>query len=394
MNPIVLTATPWQLRPVDRFNQGLYPLTDEGWFEQDLPAHWQQCRPLRYHTGKVVYRHRFNHQPAHDNTSARRYWLRANGLFFWSHIYLNGRDFGRHEGYFVPQEHEVTGMLSNSNTLIIEVDCPEERRKSGKRMLTGVFSHWDALDPMANPGGVWLPIELAESGVAHIQGAQLYTERIDADAAQLYWQVDIDSLAAVDLELHWTLEPSNFEGESFSVHETKRLHGGVERLRGTFALPNPQLWWTHDLGQPNLYRVTLEISCLGTVSDRSTFRFGIRTFEFRDFIPHLNGTRFLIKGNNYPPTDTRIATATTERLQQDLELARNCHMNFMTRLMRWVFCCGKTSQCSGHIAGRLLRWLGNKWLKCCGCLVIILRLQFGACITSQSSLPTRRMSAF
>jgi beta-mannosidase len=258
MNPIVLTATPWQLRPVDRFNQGLYPLTDEGWFEQELPAHWQQCQPLRYHTGKVVYRHRFNHRSVrHNDVPARRYWLRANGIFYWSHMYLNGRDFGRHEGYFVPQEHEVTGMLTDDNTLIIEVDCPEERRKSGKRMLTGVFSHWDALDPMANPGGIWLPVELGESGVAHIKDVQLSTERIDKGTAQLRWQAALDSLATVDLELRWTLEPDNFEGEVFTFRETRRLHGGIGRLDGTFALPNPQLWWTHDLGQPNLYCIRL-----------------------------------------------------------------------------------------------------------------------------------------
>ena len=68
---------------------------------------------------------------------------------------------------------------------------------------------------------------------------------------------------------------------------------------------------------------------LGALSDRHSFRFGVRTFELRDFIPYLNGVRFLIKGNNYPPGDTRIARVTPERAQADVCLARQCHMNLL-----------------------------------------------------------------
>ncbi|HEX6288489.1 MAG TPA: hypothetical protein VFZ66_04820 [Herpetosiphonaceae bacterium] len=327
MNPIALTATTWHLRLVERFNQGLYPL-DDGWTEQQLPAHWQQAQALRFHTGKVVYRHHFP-RPTGEQAGRRRYWLRAEGIFYWSQIYLNGRDFGRHEGYFVPQEHEVTTILSDENTLIVEVDSPEERRKSGKRMLTGVFSHWDALDPMTNPGGIWLPVVLEESGPVRIQQVQLQTTSIAQSAAALDWRVDLDSLAVLDAELRWSFAPANFTGTTHTVSENRRLIGGAQQLSGALSLPDPRLWWTHDLGDPNLYEVTLEIHCLGERSDVYSFRFGVRTFEFRDFIAYLNGTRFLIKGNNYPPTDTRIAATTIERTRQDLQMARDCHMNLL-----------------------------------------------------------------
>lgn len=327
MKPIALTTTPWQLRTVEHFNQGLYPDADNGWIEQQLPAHWQQAPALRYHTGKVVYRHRFAAPPAHHQP--RRSWLRADGIFYWSRIYLNGYDFGRHEGYFVPQEHEVTHLLAAENTLIVEVDCPDERRKSGKRMLTGVFSHWDAIDPATNPGGIWLPVVLEESGPIRIRHVQLTTATITDTAAALQWQADLDSLATVDADLCWTFTPANFDGEPFTYKETRRVGGGTNRISGTFALPDPKLWWTHDLGDPNLYTVQLDVHCLGSISDSTMFRFGVRTFEFRDFIPYLNGTRFLIKGNNYPPTDTRIATVTLDRVRYDLQLARDCHMNLL-----------------------------------------------------------------
>ncbi|WP_026369352.1 glycosyl hydrolase 2 galactose-binding domain-containing protein [Kallotenue papyrolyticum] len=325
MHPYDLTATPWQLRPVERFNYGLYPLDDQGWLEQRLPAHWQQHPALRRHTGRTVYRHRFD--APHE--TRRRYWLRAEGIFYWSRIYLNGYDLGQHEGYFIPQEHEVTTLLREQNTLIIEVDCPEERRKSGKRMLTGVFSHWDAMDPTLNPGGIWLPVVLEHSGPVRLSHVHLQTEQIAADRAVIAWQADLDALAALEVELRWTIAPANFAGEHHALRMTQRLRGGAERLRGRFTLPQPQLWWTHDLGQPNLYHVTLEIYCLGTLSDTRTVRFGVRTFELRNFIAYLNGVRLLIKGNNYPPTDARIACVTPEMVRRDLELARGCHLNLL-----------------------------------------------------------------
>lgn len=326
MHPIVLTTTPWQLRPVEQFNDGFYPRGDEGWLSQQLPAHWQQLPVLRHHSGKTVYRHRFSAPPANNK---RRHWLRAEGIFYWSRIFLNGRDFGRHEGYFVPQEHEITDVLAANNTLIIEVDCPEERLKSNKRMLTGVFSHWDAIDPTTNPGGIWLPVVLEESGAVRIQHTQLHTVHIEDASAELHWQLDLDSLAALDVELVWTFTPHNFEGVSREFRATRRLRGGQERIYGSIALPEPQLWWTHDLGDPSLYTVQIEVHCANERSDLHEFRFGVRTFELRNFIPYLNSTRFLIKGNNYPPTDTRIATTTSDRVRHDLQMARNCHMNLL-----------------------------------------------------------------
>jgi len=327
MHPIELTAVPWQLRPVRFFNDGLYPRGERGWFSQQLPAHWQELPELRGHTGKTVYRTRFP-LPAAARNQPARWWLRADGIFYWSRIFMNARDLGRHEGYFVPREHEVTGMLAGENELVVEVDCPDERRKSGKRMLTGVFSHWDALDPATNPGGIWLPVLLERSGPVRLRHAQLETVRLEEDAV-VRWSVEVDALAALDIELRWTLAPHTFQGRNFEARIRRRLHGGVQRLEGELRLPEPRLWWTHDLGRPDLYLAAVELCCGDELSDRREFRFGVRTFELRDFIPYLNGQRFLVKGNNYPPSDARVARTTDDLVRQDLRMAQQAHINLL-----------------------------------------------------------------
>ncbi|MFN8567507.1 MAG: glycoside hydrolase family 2 TIM barrel-domain containing protein [Kouleothrix sp.] len=335
----------WQLLPIDTFRQGFYPLDDDAWLTQTLPAHWQQHPLLERYAGKMVYRKRFGleeprtqnpeptRRPAEPATRCSalgsRFWLRLNGIFYWSQPYFNGVDLGRHEGYFGPQEHEVTAWIAPENTVLIEVECPEERDKLGKRMITGVFSHWDCLDPASNPGGVWLPVELIASGPARIAEVVLRTEAFGEAAAELRFQAVIDAAEAADVTLRWTIAPKNFAGAVQTIEQRRALAQGRQEIAGVLEVRDPQPWWTHDLGHPNCYTITLELLYGDEVSDRHASTFGIRRFELRKWIAYLNGKRLFIKGNNYAPGDTRIATMTPERYAHDLQLAIDCHMNML-----------------------------------------------------------------
>ncbi len=319
----------WSIRPLEEFQQGIYPRGDEGWLPITVPGHWQQHPALERYAGKVVYRCRFALDTPTNPPAGSRFWLRVNGVFYWSQPYFNGVDLGRHEGYFIPYEYDISDWLADSNTLLIEVDCPDEHDKFGKRMITGVFSHWDCLDPLSNPGGIWLPVELHQSGPARIQAVRCHTESFDQRFAQLRYNVDLDAAAAGSVLLRWTVAPRTFPGPVQTFEQRRVLRAGKQTLGGLLKLRDPQLWWTHDQGDPDLYTITLDLLYEGVLSDSSSFAFGIRRFELRDWIPYLNNVRFLAKGNNYPPGDMRIATITAERYAEDLRLARNCHMNML-----------------------------------------------------------------
>jgi beta-mannosidase len=342
----------WQLLPIDSFRQGFYPLADDTWLEQQLPAHWQQHPLLERYAGKMVYRKRFNldHRPPTTDhrpptaegsnglrttdygqwtTDSTRYWLRLNGIFYWSQPYFNGVDLGRHEGYFGAQEYDVTPWVAAENNLLVEVDCPEEHDRFHKRLITGVFSHWDCLDPAANPGGIWLPVELIVTGLTRIKELLLDTKSIDDGTARLGFRAGLDAAAAGEVTLRWTVAPKNFAGEIQVIEQRRQLAAGAQELNGQIHIRDPQLWWTHDMGHPNCYTITLAVVQDGEVSDERATTFGIRRFELRNWIAYLNGVRFFIKGNNYAPGDTRIATMTAERYAEDMRLARECHMNML-----------------------------------------------------------------
>lgn len=258
-----------------------------------------------------------------------RRFLRVNGAFYYSRAYLNGVDLGQHEGYFTPHEREVGGLLRAQNTLLIELDCPEERDKLGKRMITGVFSHWDCIDPQANPGGIWLPIELHSSGPVRMSGARMLTLACDERFAQLRFDLELDAAADAPATLRFTFTPRTFDGAPQVITQRRALRAGQQEVGGLIKLREPRLWWTHDLGRPDLYDVTVEVLLDGQVSDAQTFGFGVRRFELRGWEAHLNGVRFLVKGNNYPPGDMRIATMTRARYDEDMRLARECFMNML-----------------------------------------------------------------
>jgi beta-mannosidase len=324
----------WAMCPVDTFRHGNYPDGSAEWLPTTVPSHWQQHPALQTHVGKVVYRCHFA-TPA-PPTSERspptwtdRAWLRFNGIFYWWQSYLNGVDLGRHEGYFIPYEHEVTAALQHENALMVEVECPDEHRKFDKRMITGVFSHWDCMDPQANPGGIWLPVEVQYSGPVRLHSVRCHTETFNDQFAQLYYSARLDALSAGAVLLRWSIAPATFDGPVQTIEQRRTLQQGRQEISGLLKLYAPRLWWTHDLGTPDLYTITLEVLQDDMLSDRLSFDFGVRRFELRDWIPHLNGVRFMVKGNNYAPSDMRIATATSERCEGDMRLARACHMNLL-----------------------------------------------------------------
>lgn len=314
----------WQLLPVSEFQED-YSFAQR-WLEMKVPSHWQEHPTLESYVGKMVYRKEF----AFRKKPGSRYWLRLGGIFYWSNVKLNGRHLGSHEGYFIPQEYEVTGLLTDRNTLIVEVDCPDEKQKTKKRMITGVFSHWDAMDKRANPGGIWLPVEILESGSIYTKEALLETRSISSSKAEVKARIILDSSLFQEVRVRITFNPYNFEGQRQVFLQHVHLNSGQNELEALLAITDPQLWWTHDLGQPNLYGVAIEVlTDQEPRSHRWEGLFGIRTFEMRDWIAYLNGKRLFLKGNNYPPGDTRIARMTYEAYQRDLTLAKEAHFNML-----------------------------------------------------------------
>jgi beta-mannosidase len=315
----------WELKPVERFD-GIYE-GDPPWLKQELPGHWQELEQMKDYTGKVVYRKRFSFEP----DPKRRYWLRLNGIFYWSYTYLNGCRLGANEGYFFPTDYEITGIINEQNELIVEVDCSDEPDKTKKHMVTGVFHHWDCLDPKANPGGIWLPVEIISYAKVAIREPRFHTTYITEEYARVEGKVGLDSTEAEKIRVIISLEPKNFDGPSHRIEKEILKPAGKQVYAYLMDVRDYKLWWTHDHGDPNLYNLKIEVQRQGEPEADDTYQcsFGIRTIMLRDYIAYLNGKRIYIRGNNYPPGDTRMATMNRSRYEKDIDLAVDCNLNML-----------------------------------------------------------------
>ncbi|MDP8222984.1 MAG: glycoside hydrolase family 2 TIM barrel-domain containing protein [Candidatus Lernaella stagnicola] len=313
----------WELAPVSRSQTP--PESVSNWLQMDVPSHWQMHPELRNHAGFTLYRKRFSYKAK----KGARSHLVLPGIFYYSSVFLNGRRLGDHEGYFTPQRYDITDVLAKDNELVIEVHCPDEKERNNKRMITGVFSHWDCLDPTTNPGGIWLAPEIHTSGGAHIDLCLFQTDDLDGEDAHTTTRLEIVAQEKAAVKIHVELIPIDFEGKSYAfVHEIE-LDEGHNTLAYSHILEEPSLWWTHDRGRPNLYSLKVTIKQGRKVSDVYEAEVGIRTVHWDNWIFSLNGQRLYLKGNNQPPTDTRLATVTYEDCERDIRLAKQANLNIL-----------------------------------------------------------------
>jgi beta-mannosidase len=314
----------WELAPIA--HSSIPAETIENWMEMDVPSHWQMHPDLRHYAGFMLYRRKFTYKKARKTD---RVHVVLPGIFYYSAVFLNGRRLGDHEGYFTSQRYDVTDLIAKENELVVEINCPDQHDRNDKRMITGVFSHWDCLDPTTNPGGIWLAPEIHTTGGAFVGQCLFQTDELDGENAHVTARLELVAHETGKVRVNVALEPANFEGKSYEFTHDVELDAGRNKLTYAYELTKPALWWTHDRGEPNLYKLTVTIKEGRKIADVFEDEVGVRTALWNDWIFSLNGERLYLKGNNQPPTDTRISTVTYEACERDVRLATEANLNIL-----------------------------------------------------------------
>ena len=125
---------------------------DSAWALVSVPGQWDAEPAFGATNGPVLYRRHFTTSPVPED---RRAWLVMEGVFYQSDVWLDGSYLGDTEGYFFPHTFDVTEALKarTEHVLAVEVACDPPAKRTAKRNLTGIFGHWDCIDPSFNPGG-------------------------------------------------------------------------------------------------------------------------------------------------------------------------------------------------------------------------------------------------
>ena len=101
-----------------------------------IPGDWNSQDPkLLYYEGTIWLKKSFRLTPA----TGKRYFLYFGAINYESHIYLNGKKLGMHQGGFTPIQYEVTSQLNptGDNFVVVKADNTESIKKCGAVGLSG-----------------------------------------------------------------------------------------------------------------------------------------------------------------------------------------------------------------------------------------------------------------
>jgi beta-mannosidase len=297
---------------------------DDGWHAIAVPGHWRTQEPFTASDGPLLHRCRFEHAAP---SPGRRSWLTFDGLFYQGDHWLDGTYLGDTEGYFMPHTFEVTEQLrsASEHVLASEVTCAPQRDKRAKRNITGVFQHSDYLDPDWNPGGIWRPVRVTETGPVRIAQLRVLCREATPERAVVAFHAVLDADVARTVQVHSTVG-------AVDHREERSLAAGSNTLDWTVTIDRPRLWWPRALGEAALHDVRVAVDLHGDGegnSDERRLRIGLRSIRLRAWICSVNGERLFLKGSNQGPTRMALADATPEELRRDVELAADAGLDLL-----------------------------------------------------------------
>ena len=266
-----------------------------------------------------------------DVVEGQHYDLVFNGLNYYADIFLNDTCIASSDttyGVFIRREYNVTDLLKEKNALEVKI----RRAQSGD--LNIGFVDWNPR-PFDENMGIIQTVKLVASGPVSIQDVFVIPS------------LDTKTFAEADLEVRVTLR--NNKAEAFSGDIVLGIQDGEtctvplelaaneERIvsltpaqASNLHIDNPRVWWSYDLGTPELYDINVNVQAEGQVSDTKSVTFGVREITsqlnehgYRQF--YLNGKEILIKGAGW--TDDIFLRDTPESIERQVNYVIDMNMN-------------------------------------------------------------------
>ncbi len=287
---------------------------DSGWEPISVPGHW--CTTAKFATsdGPLMYRRSFRAEPP---TEGHRRWITLDGIFYQADLWLDGAYLGDPEGYFFPHSFDITALsrFGDDHVLAIEVTCSPQATTSGRRNITGAFQPPWGPGSTRNPGGLWRPVHVYDTGAVRIDRLRVLCRDADDRRAHVRIAARLDS----DREVPITIRTS-LDGETSDELDVV-VAAGQNELEWTIDIVDPALWWPRALGSQPLVEVGIEVLIDGEVSDRRARRTGLRQITWDNWHCSVNGERIFLKGANYLPVAALPGDAAADRIHDDLTAA-------------------------------------------------------------------------
>ncbi len=287
-----------------------------------------------YH-GVAWYWLRFS--PAATAAGGQRSLLRFGAIDYMAEVWLNGVAVGGHEGGETPFALDVTeALVPGENLLAVRVLNPTDEPIDGiklqetphrNKFVTANFQPGRSFDV----GGIVLPVTLQV--VPAVRVADLYAQP-DPATGQITLTVTVrnDTGAPASGRLAAQASPANSADTLAAASIDGLFAVGETSYTIELRIAQPRLW---DLGDPYLYRTTVDLAATGengaAFAHRAAARCGFRDFRVVDGFFQLNGRRIFLRsthtGNHYPIG--QLVPQDPDLLRRDLFYAKASGFNMV-----------------------------------------------------------------
>ena len=220
-----------------------------------------------------------------------------DGLNYYADVFLNGKQIASSDttaGVFIRRAYDVTGLLKNRNKLEVKL------RRAQKGDLNHGYVDWNPR-PLDESMGIVRPVTLHTTGILSIEDVYVVPDLNveNFETADLSVRVTLRNREARPVEGTLVLNLQDAETGMFPVAlaagETKEITLTRTDL-AMLHIDKPRVWWTYDMGTPELYNLAVCAEVEGVVSDVQETTFGIRKIESR--LTEDNYRQFTLNGKD------------------------------------------------------------------------------------------------
>lgn len=256
--------------------------------------------------------------------------LDFEGISYSAEVWLNGTKVAAREemtGPFRIFRYDVTDLIAVNNILAVEVF----RAEDGDFNIG--FVDWNPR-PADESMGIFRPVWVRYSDAVTVTNTAVKS-KVNINTLKEAWltvETTVRNMSDIPVEgvLAYKYEGQIFEHPvTLTPGETKTVTVDSDDAR-MFHVKNPRLWWSHDLGNPEMSEMEVSFIVNGKESDSQHIDFGIRQIDsymtdegHRGFI--LNGRKVLIKGAGW--TDDIFLRNPDERNEIELNYVKDMNLN-------------------------------------------------------------------
>ena len=274
-----------------------------------------------------------------------KHFIRFEGLDTYADIFLNDSLITKTNNAFRSWEVDVSDVLKLENELKIILNSTDlfEKKETEKldyelpeapRVFTRKPQYqfgWD-WGPTIKTMGITKDISLVSYDKIRFKNVFLKTKSISVSKAEISAELSIHTQIKEEVIVQITNNNTKEIFESIISVTPEQSEYQVP-----FSIKNPELWWTHNLGDPYLYNINVELLSEGYQKTSFTKNLGIRSIELvtkkdsigESFYFKLNGKPVYMKGANYIPQNIFLPDVDQDDYVKLIDDVVNSNMNML-----------------------------------------------------------------